>query len=132
MNPYGTRNCTVLCKWNFYVHRNRILLWLWALEQAFCTNQYVFLTWGCLVIYCNIHEFDKISNPIKSVALGINNSHQPVFVRIQYKTYVEVLKDRKCLMKSNFIHTKPSVIFRNWKNQKCLPFYKVAKQATMH
>ena len=64
-------------------------------------------------------------------ALGVNNFHQPVFVR-KYETYVDALKYTKCLMKSNFIHTKPSVIFRNWKNQKCLPFYKVAKQATMH
>jgi len=45
-------------------------------------------------------------------ALGVNNFHQPVFVR-KYETYVDALKYTKCLMKSNFIHTKPSVIFRN-------------------
>ena len=46
--------------------------------------------------------------------LGINNSHQHVFERIQYETYVDdAIKYTKCLIKSNFIHTKPSVIFRN-------------------
>ena len=79
-------------------------------SRLFCTNQYIFLNGRCLIIYFYIYEFEKISKPI--AALGVNNFHQPVFVR-KYETYVDALKYTKCLMKSNFIHTKPSVIFRN-------------------